>query len=66
MAFSRTYIREKLTKAGFGKVDVEYKDFLLPGIPYFLVKPSIVIGDILEKIPFTRFVSQSIFLTASK
>jgi len=66
MAFSRTYIREKLTKAGFGKVEVEYKDFLLPGIPYFLVKPSIVIGDVLEKIPFTRFVSQSIFLTASK
>ena len=66
MAFSRTFIREKLTKAGFGKVEVEYKDFLLPGIPYFLVKPSIVIGDVLEKIPFTRFVSQSIFLTASK
>jgi cyclopropane fatty-acyl-phospholipid synthase-like methyltransferase len=66
MAFSKNFITNKLSKAGFRDIKVEYKDFLLPGIPNFAVKPSIVIGDVLEKIPLVKKVSQSIFISAVK
>jgi SAM-dependent methyltransferase len=66
MAFSKKFITERLTKAGYSDVKVEYKDFLLPGIPSFLIKPSIVIGDVLEKIPLVKTVSQSIFISGVK
>lgn len=66
MAFSRPFIIKKLIKAGYEDVKVEYKDFLLPGIPDALIKPSIVIGDVLEKIPLVKNVSQSIFISAVK
>lgn len=66
MAFSKTYISNKLKKVGYSKVDVEYRDFLLPGIPDFLVKPSIVIGDIAEKVPLVKNVSQSLFIVGQK
>ena len=63
MAFSRSFIRGKLEKAGFRDIDVSYRDFLLPGVPGFLVKPSIVAGNILEKTPL-KVISQSILITA--
>ena len=66
MAFSKPFITEKLFKTGYKHVKVEYKDFLLPGIPDFLIKPSITTGEVLEKIPFVRNVSQSIFISAVK
>lgn len=66
MAFSKTYISNKLKKVGYSKVYVQYRDFLLPGIPDFLVKPSIVIGDIAEKIPLVKNISQSLFIVAQK
>lgn len=65
MAFSKKFIEKKLDQAGFENIKVEYKDFLLPGIPAFLVKPSIIIGDFLEKTPL-KFISQSIFISAQK
>lgn len=66
MAFSKGFVTEKLLKAGFKNVKVEYKDFLLPGIPDVLITPSVVIGDVLEKIPLVNKVSQSIFISAEK
>jgi ubiquinone/menaquinone biosynthesis C-methylase UbiE len=66
MAFSRPFIIKKLIKAKYQDVKVEYKDFLLPGIPDFLIKPSIAVGDVLEKIPVVKNVSQSIFISAVK
>lgn len=66
MAFSKSFVTKKLIKAGYKDVKVEYKDFLLPGIPDFLIQPSIVIGDILEKIPLIKNISQSIFISAVK
>jgi 2-polyprenyl-3-methyl-5-hydroxy-6-metoxy-1,4-benzoquinol methylase len=66
MAFSKSFIINRLNKADFQKVNVKYIDFLLPGIPNSLVKPSIVIGDILEKIPVLKMLSQSIFIYAVK
>lgn len=65
MAFSKSFITQKLKSAGFTNIKVEYKDFLLPGIPEALVKPSIIIGDVVEKIPLLKCVSQSIYIVAS-
>jgi 2-polyprenyl-3-methyl-5-hydroxy-6-metoxy-1,4-benzoquinol methylase len=66
MAFSKSFISNKLKNAKYTKIDVSYKDFLLPNTPNFLVKTVIWIGGILEKIfPFNR-VTQSIFICATK
>jgi 2-polyprenyl-3-methyl-5-hydroxy-6-metoxy-1,4-benzoquinol methylase len=64
MAFSMTFIRKKLEAAGFKNIDITYKDFLLPGIPEWAVKPSILIGNIVEKTPL-KFLSQSILIKAT-
>lgn len=64
MAFSKSFISQKLQAAGFKNIEVEYKDFLLPGIPEFLIAPSIAIGNIAEKLPLVKNVSQSIFIEA--
>jgi 2-polyprenyl-3-methyl-5-hydroxy-6-metoxy-1,4-benzoquinol methylase len=66
MAFSKQFIIQKLREVGFNKIKVDYKDFLLPGVPEFMIKPSIVIGDILEKLPIVNKISQSIFIVAEK
>ena len=66
MAFSKTFITKKLKRTNFRNIKVEYKDFLLPGIPETLIKPSIILGDIVEKIPFINMISQSIYITAEK
>lgn len=64
MAFSKKFITQMLQSAGYKNIKVEYKDFLLPGIPRIFVKPSIVIGDIAEKTPWIKKISQSIFISA--
>jgi len=65
MAFSKQFIRQKLIKAQFDDIKVSYKDFLLPGVPDWLIKPSISIGNVLEKTPL-RIISQSILISAVK
>ena len=64
MAFSKKFITQKLRTAGYKNIKVEYKDFLLPGIPRIFVKPSIVIGDFAERTPLLKKISQSIFISA--
>lgn len=66
MAFSKTFIAKKLGPVGFKNIAVEYKDFLLPGVPEIMIQPSIVVGNVLEKIPLIRMISQSIFISAQK
>ncbi len=65
-AFTKHFITKKLKNSGFSKIEIEYKDFLLPIIPFFLVKPVIWLGNILEKIPVFKHVSQSIYICAQK
>lgn len=65
MAFSKRFIHKKLQESKFKNIKVSYKDFLLPGIPKFLVAPSVVAGNVLEKTPF-KFISQSILITGAK
>ena len=64
-AFTKKYINNKLINAGFKNIQIEYKDFLIPGTPYLLVKPLLFLGNILEKIPLFRNITQSLFITAS-
>ncbi len=66
MAFSKNFIARKLDHAGYKNIQVDYKDFLLPGIPASLIRPSIVMGDLFEKIPLVSMASQSIFIRASR
>lgn len=65
MAFSKRFITGVLERAGFGDIRVDYKDFLLPGIPDFLIAPSIAAGVVLEKLPPINRVAQSLFIRAS-
>jgi 2-polyprenyl-3-methyl-5-hydroxy-6-metoxy-1,4-benzoquinol methylase len=64
--FTRRRITKILSKTGFDKIGIEYRDFLVPGIPGFLVGPVISAGNILEKIPFLKMLAQSIYITAGK
>ena len=66
MAFTKSFIQEKLKKAGYKSSKVVYKDFLLPVIPDALIKPVIVIGDVVEKIPLLNKMTQSIFIVGTK
>jgi 2-polyprenyl-3-methyl-5-hydroxy-6-metoxy-1,4-benzoquinol methylase len=66
MAFSPAFIRKKLANAGFENIIIEYRDFLVPGIPDSLISLSIAAGDIIEKIPVLNMAAQSIFITANK
>jgi len=66
MAFSANFIQKKLKKTGFSEVNTRYVDFLLPGVPDFMITPSIVIGDVVEKIPVLNMVSQSVYIYAKK
>lgn len=66
MAFSKGFISKKCAAAGFHSVSVSYRDFLLPGVPDVAIKPLIAIGNVLEKIPLLKTMSQSIFIVAKK
>ncbi len=64
MAFSRTFICQKLVTAGFYDIEVDTRDFLLPNTPDFLIETTIASGRVAEKIPFLRSWAQSVFLRA--
>jgi SAM-dependent methyltransferase len=66
MAFSGKFITRMLKKHSYSGIMVEYKDFLLPIIPPFLINPTIALGNILERIPGVKYLSQSIFISAEK
>lgn len=66
MAFSGKFITKLLKKNAYSEIRVDFKDFLLPNIPAFLVNPTIALGSVLERIPIINYLSQSIFITAKK
>ena len=63
-AFTKCYLRKKLDASGFKNIEISNKDFLLPVTPSFLIKPTVLIGDVVEKIPVLKLMSQSVFLCA--
>jgi 2-polyprenyl-3-methyl-5-hydroxy-6-metoxy-1,4-benzoquinol methylase len=66
MSFTKKYIEKKLANVGFKDIEIEYKDFLIPGTPTPIIKPLIALGNIVEKIPVINKISQSIYITATK
>jgi len=66
MTFTSSFIKSKLEKAGFSRTDTEYRDFLVPGTPDFLIGPVVAVGNVLEKIPVIKMLAQSIFISAVK
>lgn len=66
MAFSKSFISKKLQKAGYSNRKAINKDFLLPGIPEVLIKPTILFSNIADEIPIVKEVSQSIFIVGER
>ncbi len=66
MIFSKGYIERKLRKANFKETEVKFLDFLLPVTPKSLIGLLICVGNIIEKIPFLRCFSQSVFIIGEK
>jgi len=66
MAFSGLFIRKKCMSANFVNPKVTWLDFLLPNTPERLISVLIFVGKLLEKLPFIKKVSQSIFIVAQK
>jgi 2-polyprenyl-3-methyl-5-hydroxy-6-metoxy-1,4-benzoquinol methylase len=64
MAFTRRFIIERLRRAKFTDIEVEYRDFLLPGVPDWLIRPLIGFGQIAERTPGLKHLAQSLFITA--
>ena len=64
MAFTRSYIAGRLRDAGFSDVTVEYRDFLVPGTPDSLIRPIVRIGDVAERLPGLKHLSQSLLISA--
>lgn len=64
--FTKRAITKKLKKALFSDIEVEYRDFLVPGTPDFLIKPVVMVGDMIERIPALNMLAQSIYISARK
>jgi len=64
MAFTPAELRSALPAAGWREVEVAMRDFLLPGLPEALVKPSLAVEPLLEATAATRWLAQSHFITA--
>lgn len=66
MAFSKKFIFKKLQTAKYQNIKIDFRDFLLPITPSYLVTFVIFLGNILEKIPLLNKMSQSIFIIGQK
>ena len=64
--FTKRAIIKKLKKALFSDIEVKYRDFLVPGTPEAIIKPVVLIGDMVEKIPGLKMMAQSIYISARK
>ena len=66
MTFTPGFITKKLKNAGFSGVNIDFRDFLVPGIPDCMINPAIAVGNVIEKLPLMNRLSQSIFISAVK
>jgi SAM-dependent methyltransferase len=64
MAFKPGELRQALTEAGWQDVVVKMRDFLIPGLPLPLVKPTLALEPLLEGSAVTSWLAQSHFITA--
>jgi 2-polyprenyl-3-methyl-5-hydroxy-6-metoxy-1,4-benzoquinol methylase len=64
MAFRAAELRKIIASAGWSNVQLQTRDFLLPGLPVRLIKPILVIEPALEATFLTRWLAQSHFVNA--
>jgi SAM-dependent methyltransferase len=64
MAFTSGQLRRALSDAEWRDVQVATRDFLLPGLPVSLVKPTLALEPAMEATALTRWLAQSHFITA--
>ena len=64
MAFRRSELLAALEGAGWSEIEVATRDFLLPGLPRPLIRPTLAIEPALEATALTRWLAQSHFMTA--
>jgi SAM-dependent methyltransferase len=64
MAFTPNQLRCALSDADWQDVSVTTRDFLLPGLPEWSVKPTLAVEPMLEGLALTRWLAQSHFITA--
>ena len=65
MAFTPGWIEGHLRAAGFGAIEVSYRDFLVPNLPFALVPLVTRAGAVVERIPGVNRLAQSLFITAT-
>jgi SAM-dependent methyltransferase len=64
MAFTAGGLRKSVLASGWSDVNINTKDFLLPGLPAPFVRPTLAIEPMLEASIATRWLAQSHFMTA--
>jgi SAM-dependent methyltransferase len=64
MAFRAGRLRSVVSEAGWRNVQVNTRDFLLPGMPVQWVKPVVAVEPIFEATALTNWLAQSHFVTA--
>ncbi len=65
MAFTPRWIIRHLRRAGFSDIEVSFRDFVLPNLPFQLVSTVAKVGAIVEQLPVVNRLAQSIFITAN-
>jgi SAM-dependent methyltransferase len=64
MAFTPNQLQRAMSEADWQDVSVTTRDFLLPGLPEWSVKPTLAMESVLEGLALTRWLAQSHFVTA--
>lgn len=66
MAFTPWELRRVLTAAGWKNAEVKTRDFLVPNLPLWTIRPILAVEPLAETFPLTRWLAQSHFITAQK
>lgn len=64
MAFRAGELRSIVARTGWSNVQLQTRDFLVPGLPVSLIKPVLAIEPLFEATALTRWLAQSHFVTA--
>jgi SAM-dependent methyltransferase len=64
MAFTPGQLRGVFAQTAWNDINVVTRDFLLPGLPEALIRPSLFVEPALEATMLTRWLAQSHFVTA--
>jgi len=66
MAFTPWELKRVLAASGWRNAEVSMRDFLVPNLPLWTIRPILAIEPLAEKTPLTSWLAQSHFITAEK